>query len=93
MTIQEELAQEIESTPEALLVEVLDFLRFIKAKQSLHPSAVPASASAAGSTGRSLLDHLQTIGNWAGEDFEDCLQSVYTTRSPARFDGETSPFE
>lgn len=33
MTIKEQLLQEIESTPDTLLAETLDFLRFLKTKQ------------------------------------------------------------
>ena len=32
------------------------------------------------SSGRSLLRH---AGKWQGDDFEDCLQFVYDTRSEA----------
>lgn len=33
-------------------------------------------------SGRSLLRH---AGTWAGNDFEECLESVYETRSPLEF--------
>ena len=36
------------------------------------------------STGASLLLALPTIGTWQGDDLEDCLQSVYESRTPAR---------
>jgi hypothetical protein len=87
MTIKEELSQEIESTPEGLLVEVLDFLRFIKSRKnssSAYPQVPPTSPSVW--TGRSLLEHLKNIGTWQGEDFEECLRSVYETRSQTKFD-------
>ena len=34
------------------------------------------------STGASLLKH---VGSWVGDDFEECLESVYDTRLPAKF--------
>jgi hypothetical protein len=34
------------------------------------------------SSGRSLLRH---AGTWAGDDFEECLQLVYDTRSEIEF--------
>ena len=86
MTIKEELSQEIESTPEPLLIEVLDFLRFIKSQQrsmghSMDKLPQVSSSINSISTGRSLLEHLQTMGTWQGDDFEECLQTVYATRS------------
>ena len=33
-------------------------------------------------SGRSLLRH---AGTWVGDDFEDCLQAVYTSRSQTHF--------
>ena len=33
-------------------------------------------------SGNSLLRH---AGTWEGEDFEDCLQSVYDNRGPLEF--------
>jgi hypothetical protein len=97
MTIKEELVQEIESTPEPLLEETLNYLRHLKATQP-HSETQPASQSVPKqpnvqeSTGQSLLDHLKTLGTWQGDDFEDCLASVYATRSKAKFD-DLNPFE
>ena len=34
-------------------------------------------------SGRSILRH---AGTWSGDDFEECLQSVYATRGKAKFD-------
>ena len=34
------------------------------------------------SSGRSVLRH---AGTWAGEDFEECLQLIYDTRSEIEF--------
>jgi hypothetical protein len=93
MTIKEQLSREIESTPEALLVEVLDFLCFIKSRQNLTVGSPQTSSTPHfSSTGQSLMEHLKTIGTWQGDDLEECLQSVYTTRSQAKFDN-VKPFE
>jgi hypothetical protein len=91
MNVKDELFQEIELTPEGLLVEVLQFLRFIKTARP-SPTILPTH-TAPPSTGRSLLAHLQTIGTWQGNDFEECLQSVYATRSQTNFDYDFNPFE
>ncbi len=41
-------------------------------------------------SGRSILRH---AGTWAGDDYDECLQSVYATRSKAKFDYGLNPFE
>jgi len=78
MTIKELLLQEIESSSDPLLEETLDFLRFLKTKlASTQPEAytevlddqiATEAYKPAQSTGRSLLEHLKTIGTWEGDD-------------------------
>jgi hypothetical protein len=58
MTIKEQLFQEIESSPENLLEETLNFLRFLKTKQISDRDTDRFIQS----TGRSLLAYLQTKG-------------------------------
>jgi hypothetical protein len=82
MTIKEQLLQELNSTPDRLIVETLNFLQFIKAKEELTFS-----------TGASLLTHLKTIGTWQGDDFDECLQDISDIRLPAEFTLETNPFD
>ena len=82
MTIKEELLQEIESSPDFLLEETLNFLKFLKAKQA----SIKTDRQPLESTGRSLLEHLKTIGTWEGGDLEECLKTVKETRAKARFD-------
>ena len=101
MTIKELLLQEIESTPETVLGETLNFLRFLKTKQPTNqPPTYDTNNNQIGiepqtpihSTGRSLLEHLKTIGNWEGDDFEECLEMVYATRGKANFN-QHNPFD
>lgn len=102
MTIKEQLLQEIESTPDTLLAETLDFLRFLKTKSSQIQLEIPPAKSDSqadgtdaykpASTGRSLLEHLKTIGTWEGDDFEECLEMVYATRGKAKFN-RSNPFD
>ncbi len=70
--IKQELLATIDLAPEATLQQTLAFL-----KQHLQPlpSLRPAS-------GQSIFRH---AGQWEGDDFEDCLQSVYDDRSEAKF--------
>ncbi|MGK7891943.1 MAG: antitoxin family protein [Leptolyngbyaceae cyanobacterium] len=51
---------------------------------------VDSSVSYHAASGRSLLRH---AGTWAGDDFEECLQSVYDSRSRTDFSQEMEPFE
>lgn len=88
MTIRKQLLQEITSSSDEILFETLDFLKFLKNKQSEEPSAQTATAS----TGKSLLQHIKNLGSWSGEDLEESLHSVKETRSQAKFDLE-NPFD
>jgi hypothetical protein len=78
MTIKELLLQEIESTPDTILAETLDFLRLLKTKETqTQPVSEVADSTAhtiVNSTGRSLLEHLKTIGKWEGDDLQECLR-------------------
>jgi len=95
MTLKELLIKEIESTPDTILAETLDFLCFLKTKETQIQtnSQLPnITQSSENSTGRSLLEHLKTIGKWEGDDLQNCLQLVYGTRGKAKFD-DNNPFE
>ncbi|QLE56591.1 DUF2281 domain-containing protein [Nostoc sp. TCL26-01] len=96
MTIKELLLLEIESTPDTILAETLDFIRFLKTKetqtQPISEMADSATHTTVNSTGHSLLEHLKTIGKWSGDDLKECLELVYATRGKAKFDYE-NPFE
>ena len=82
MTIKEQLLQELNSTPDRLIIETLNFLQSLKAKEQSNFS-----------TGASLLAHLKTIGTWQGDDFDECLQDISDTRLPAEFTLEANPFD
>jgi hypothetical protein len=82
MTSKQQLLQELSSTSDRLIIETLNFLQFLKAKEQSHRS-----------TAASLLLHLETIGTWQGDDFEECFQSVSDTRLPAEFNLQTNPFD
>ncbi|GAB1539990.1 hypothetical protein NUACC21_26590 [Scytonema sp. NUACC21] len=96
MTIKELLLQEIESSSDTILTETLDFLRFLKTKETQAQLVSEVADSpvntTVNSTGRSLLEHLKTIGKWEGDDLQECLELVYVTRGKAKFDDE-NPFE
>jgi hypothetical protein len=77
MTIKELLIQEIESAPDFLLAEMLDFLRFLKTQQSQEQSLAPKTLP--GSTAKDLLEF---AGSWEGNDIKECLQIVHDSRLP-----------
>jgi hypothetical protein len=89
MATKQELIQEIESTPETILAETLNYLRYLKIKDTQVQSNAKTLTN---STGGSLLEHLKTIGKWEGDDLEECLESVIASRGQAKFDYD-NPFE
>ncbi|MBC6432801.1 DUF2281 domain-containing protein [Nostoc sp. HG1] len=96
MTIKDQLFQEIESSPDEIIAETLNFLRFLKTKETqVQPKSNQVESTITpivNSTGRSLLEHLKTIGNWEGDDLEECLRLVIASRGQAKFD-DNNPFE
>lgn len=91
MTLKEQLMREIESMSEELLAELLDFAGFIKAKQNKqqtppeHSTELPPRKLSPILRGSKAEDLLKFAGTWQGDDFEECLQAVYETRSPEQF--------
>jgi hypothetical protein len=70
--IRQELLAVINAASDEALEPILHLLKApIQQEQSLRPRS-----------GRSLLRH---AGKWQGEDFEECLQVVYDSRSEAKF--------
>ena len=89
--IRQKLHRQIDQLPTDLLLLVDEFLEFLKFKRSKetdssasspNPEIEAAEPVLTGSTGADLLPF---VGTWQGDDFEDCLQAVYETRSPAKF--------
>lgn len=89
--IRQKLHQQIDQLPADFLLLAAEFLEFLKSRYaSAPPPSVPSSLPDVeegepillGSTGADLL---QFSGTWQGEDFEECLEAVYETRSPAKF--------
>ncbi len=107
IAIKQELLQEIESTSESLLLETLDFFRFLKTKRnesqvktisqsieselanSTHSDSLQKTLSELSqlpyspASGRSILRH---AGTWVGDNYQECLELVYTSRGKAQFD-------
>ena len=85
MTIKEQLLQEIQSSSDNLLEETLAFLKSLKKRKTNDEKLIS-------STGKNLVNHLQKIGDWSGDDLEECLKNVTETRSRARFN-TSNPYQ
>jgi hypothetical protein len=93
MTIKEQLLQEMESSSDVLLAQTLDFLRFLKTKPESEELSLDLPSKTKPETqqatpilrGSKAEDLLKFAGTWQGDDFEECLQLVYETRSQAEF--------
>jgi hypothetical protein len=72
LSTKQELLNAIESAPDEAIEQTLDFLK----KLLQEPSALRPGS------GQSILRH---AGRWEGDDFEECLQSIYASRSEAKF--------
>ena len=87
LSIREQLQEEIEKAPnEEILAIALEFLLFLKSRYSRSSSEKPPSTAA------SILKTLESIGKWEGDDFDECLELVYASRSNiyiATDEGET----
>ena len=71
-SIKAELLKTLETAPECSLGQTLVYLKTLLEDQ---PTILPSS-------GRSVIHH---AGKWQGEDFYDCLQSVYDSRGESKF--------
>jgi len=87
-TIKDKLHVAIASTPEPILEQVLDYLEYLKAKAG---NSRKESSTVVIEPGEPILrdakakDLLKFAGTWQGEDFEECLELVYNSRSEAQF--------
>lgn len=93
MTIKEQITQELEKLPEPILQEILNYVQFLQAKYNQQNQVEATNNTAITSTGASILKHLKTIGNWQGDDLQECLEEVISSRGQAKFNYELNPFD
>ncbi|WP_442947685.1 hypothetical protein [Nostoc sp.] len=85
-TINEQLLAAIETAPESILEQTLDYLEYLKIRKNASGIKL---ADASIQDGEAMLrrskakDLLKFASNWQGDDFEKCLQFVCNTRSDA----------
>jgi hypothetical protein len=84
-TIKEELFAALETTPEPILAEILDYLKTRKNGSTVQQDGVPIHDGDPILRGSKAKDLLKFAGTWQGDDFEECLKLVYDTRSPSEF--------
>lgn len=77
---------ELEGTWEEIVAHATELagrrVRVIILPDKAEPSPPESPQTFRPSSGRSLLRH---AGTWASDDFEECLQLVYDTRSQVEF--------
>ena len=89
--MRQKLHQQIDQLPSDFLLLATEFLEFLKSRHASKTTPlVPSSMSEADEgepilTGSTGADLLQFAGTWQGDDFEECLEAAYETRSPAEF--------
>ncbi|MGB8701443.1 MAG: hypothetical protein WCD18_18670 [Thermosynechococcaceae cyanobacterium] len=80
MPLKEQLLQAIEALPSKRLAEALTLIQSLQTE----PSATSA---------KSFLAHLKTIGNWSGDDLQNCLEAVQNSCGEVQFDYSPNPFD
>ena len=74
----------IKTAPDSILEPTLDDLEYLKTREQKSPSLsveVPQKEGEPILRGSKAKDLLKFAKTWQGEDFEECLQLVYDTRS------------
>jgi hypothetical protein len=84
-TIKEQLLAAIETVPESILEKTLKYLQTQQNANSIKTTSLSSEDSEPILRDSKAKDLLEFAGTWQGEDFEDCLQLVYDTRSQAKF--------
>jgi hypothetical protein len=87
-TIKEQLLAAIETASDSILEETLNYLEYLKTRKNgsgIKPVGAPIQDSEPVLRGSKAQDLLKFAGTWQGDDFEQCLQLVYDTRSQAEF--------
>lgn len=78
--IKELLLAAIATAPESVLEKTLNYLESeLKSSNTAIPEVEPILRNS------KAKDLLRFAGTWQGDDFEECLQYVYESRSQAEF--------
>ena len=80
-TIKEKLIASIENAPEPILEKTLDYLEYLKTKitaSTIKSSSIPIKDGEPILRGCKAKHLLQFAGTWQGDDFEKCLQPLFS---------------
>lgn len=75
MTLKEILMQELETADDAVIAETIEWIR--SRKQSTRTEPIPTGEPIL--RGAKLEDLLEFAGTWAGDDLENCLNTIDAT--------------
>ncbi|MFN6537637.1 MAG: hypothetical protein RM021_014875 [Nostoc sp. EkiNYC01] len=87
-SIKAKLLAAIETAPDSILEQTLDYLEYLKTREQKSQSLsqeVPQKEGEPILRGSKAKDLLKFAKTWQGNDFEECLQLVYDTRSQTEF--------
>ncbi|BAY37658.1 hypothetical protein NIES2111_19970 [Nostoc sp. NIES-2111] len=87
-SIKAKLIEAIETAPDSILEQTLDYLEYLKTREQKPQSLSQEVLQKEGEPilrGSKAKDLLKFANTWQGEDFEECLQLVYDTRSQTEF--------
>ncbi|BAB75177.1 hypothetical protein ACN23B_17460 [Anabaena sp. FACHB-709] len=87
-SIKAKLIEAIETVPDSILEQTLDYLEYLKTKEQKPQTLsqeIPQKEGEPILRGSKAKDLLKFAKTWQGDDFEECLQLVYDTRSQAEF--------
>ena len=83
--LRQKLHRQIDQLPSNFLTLAVEFLESLKHKQTEevyeYSSTLKAELSEGSKPVLTGSDLLKFSGTWQGDDFEECLESVYETRS------------
>jgi hypothetical protein len=87
-SIKAKLLAAIETAPDSILEQTLDYLEYLKTREQKSHSLFQEVLQKEGEPilrGSKAKDLLKFANTWQGDDFEQCLQLVYETRSQTEF--------
>jgi len=87
-SIKAQLLAAMETAPDSILEQTLDYLEYLKTREQKSPSLSVEVTQKEGEPilrGSKAKDLLKFAKTWQGDDFEECLQLVYDTRSQTEF--------
>jgi hypothetical protein len=97
--IETAILDSLEKLPDALKEDVLHYVESLVAQHTKtvseleNPIKQTQSAPPPKGSTRALLEHLKTIGTWAGDGPQECFESVQNSRGEAQFDYGDQAFD